>query len=66
MNSQAFWSVAFLSTCSSGLAQQDPAQLNQLKGFDIQIIEIRPMTSMPFLSELPHKLQENSSLASVS
>jgi len=42
------------------LAQQDMAQLNQIQGFDPEIIEIKPAVNLPILSELQEKLQASS------
>jgi hypothetical protein len=42
------------------LLQQDWAQLSQIQGFIPTILEIRPVTHLPILSELREKLRETS------
>jgi len=48
------------------LAQQDMAQLNRIQGFDPVIMEIKPITTLPMLSELRQKLQGVSVTAGLS
>ena len=47
------------------LAQQDMSQLSRIPGFMPVIIEIKPVTSLPILSELRQKLQDISAPPSV-
>ena len=48
------------------LVQQDMAQLNRVQGFDPQIIEIKPLTTLPLLSELRQRLQKSSASVTAS